>query len=79
MKRDIHGAQCAANDAAKYLAMAWMKELTGEAQGQPIGDLGWTMKLAVERLTEAANALGYVLVPTRAEAPAETPATEEAA
>jgi hypothetical protein len=79
MKRDIHGAQCAANDAAKYLAMAWMKELTGEAQGQPLGDLGWTMRLAVERLTEAANALGFVLVPTRAEAPADAPATEEAA
>jgi hypothetical protein len=79
MKRDIHGAQCAANDAAKYLAMAWMKELTSEAQGQQLCDPGWTFRLAVERLTEAAHALGFVLVPTRAEAPAAAPATEEAA
>jgi hypothetical protein len=52
--------------------MAWMKELEDKPPG-------WPMKLAVERLTEAANALGFVLVPTRADAPADAPATEEAA
>jgi hypothetical protein len=69
MNNDIHAASHALRDASHYLAMAWMKEL----EDKP---LGWPMKLAVERLTEAANALGFVLVPARADAPAETPVTE---
>jgi hypothetical protein len=72
MNNDIHAASHALRDASHYLAMAWMKEL----EDKP---LGWPMKLAVERLTEAAHALGYVLVPARAEAPADASATEEAA
>jgi len=72
MSRDIHSAQCAAADAGKYLAMAWMAEMKGHdleiSPGEPI----WPLKLAMDRLTEAANALGYTLTPVAA--PVETPA-----
>ena len=53
-----HKASHAARDASHYLAMAWAHEL----QGKPPG---WPLARAVEHLTEAANALGYVLIPTR--------------
>jgi hypothetical protein len=62
MNSDLSAAQCAAADAGKYLAMAWMAELKGLAlevsPGQPI----WPLKLAMDRLSEAVNALGYDLV-----------------
>jgi hypothetical protein len=56
MSDNIHAANMAARDAANYLAMCWMRELDGKPHG-------WPMGLAVERLTEAANALGFVMVP----------------
>jgi hypothetical protein len=62
MNSDLNAAQCAAADAGKYLAMAWMAELKGldleVSPGQPI----WPLKLAMDCLTEAANALGFDLV-----------------
>jgi hypothetical protein len=70
MKKDIHSAACAARDAAHYLSMCWMRELDEKPHG-------WPMGLAVERLTECANALGFVLVPVASRTVTLAPATDK--
>ena len=61
MSKDVHAASHALRDASHYLAMSWMLEL----QDKPFG---WPMKLATERLAEAASLLGYTLTPVAAPA-----------
>jgi hypothetical protein len=70
MNKDIHAACCAARDAGHYLGMSWMRELDGK-------EPGWPMGLAVERLTECANALGFVLVPVASRTVAIAPAPDK--
>ena len=72
MKYDIHAASHAARDCAHYLAMAWAHELQGKAPG-------WPLNRAVDRLTEAAQCLGYTLVPERKALPAPAATDSEAA
>jgi hypothetical protein len=70
MSDNIHSAACAARDAAHYLSMCWMRDLDGKAPG-------WPMGLAVERITEAANALGFVLVPVASRTVTLAPAADK--
>lgn len=55
---DIHLSSIKASLAARHLAMAAACEIDCKSND------AW-LKLAVEELTETANALGYVLVRTR--------------
>jgi hypothetical protein len=54
-KEQIHSASFRARDAAHYLAMAYAYALTST-------DREWPLKVALESLTEAADALGFDLV-----------------
>jgi hypothetical protein len=51
----IHRAMARTGDATQYFAMAWMAQARGT-------EPGWVLESAIERLTEAADALGYDLV-----------------
>jgi hypothetical protein len=54
-KEQIHSASFRARDAAHYLAMAYAYALTS-------AEREWPLKVALESLTEAADALGFDLV-----------------
>ena len=63
---DIHAASTKASHAARHLAMAAAREIDGKTPDV------W-LALGVASLTEAANALGYVMVRTSATQPAAEP------
>lgn len=56
MAHGINGASISLSQATRYMAMAAADELNGKMVSP------W-LRLAVESLTETANALGYVLIP----------------
>lgn len=53
--RSLHRAMACTGDATQYFAMAWMAQARGTVPG-------WVLESAIERLTEAAAALGFDLV-----------------
>ena len=68
---DIHNASLKASNAARHLAMAAACEMDAQ-RTHP-----W-LRMAIEELTETANALGYVLVRSRyRSSPPQVEATPE--